>query len=157
MLALNACERDLVPIVNEVSHFMSSAFESRSHDFSVEIPDHDIIVKIDEKRIRQVLINLLDNAYKFTPKNGKVTLRLYTRANSAIVEIKDTGLGIPEEKKRGLFTPYANLGSGSNNGMGLGLSLCKMLIDLHGGKIWHSNLERGSIFGFSIPIFREPA
>ncbi len=157
MLALDAYESDLVPVVEEISRYMSSAFKSRNHAFNTDIGSRVIIVKMDEKRIRQVLMNLLDNAYKFTPKNGSVALKLYVKGQNAIVEVQDNGLGISEEKKRGLFTPYANLASGSNNGMGLGLSLCKMLIDLHGGKIWHTNLKKGSCFGFSIPLVREPA
>jgi signal transduction histidine kinase len=103
-----------------------------------------------------VLENLLANASKYTPKGGHITLKVSRDSNNVIVEVEDDGLGIPPKEQHKLFIPYHTLTNRgrSVNGIGLGLALSKMLIDLHGGKIWvHSTGKgKGSQFGFSLQL-----
>jgi len=109
----------------------------------------------DEDRLRQVVLNLINNAFKFTPAGGKITLRAKEDGTNLVVEVQDTGRGISKEDQQRLFEPYHQLESevAHLSGLGLGLSLCKMLVELHGGKIWvKSQKGKGSTFGFSIPL-----
>jgi signal transduction histidine kinase len=105
--------------------------------------------------LRQVTQNLLVNATKFTPEGGTITLRAREENGSIVVEVQDTGYGIPEEEQRRLFRPYhRQIGDREHlSGLGLGLALCKNLVQLHGGRIWVRSQEgKGSTFSFSIPI-----
>jgi len=105
-----------------------------------------------------VLTNLLSNATKFTPKGGSIVLRARKRGSDLVIQVQDNGIGIPEEKQKRLFEPYyrAKLGKGERRGLGLGLTLCKRLVELHKGKIWVESQEgKGSTFSFSLPLARE--
>jgi signal transduction histidine kinase len=127
-------------------------------DYVLEISG-DIVA--DEQKIRQVLLNLLSNAFKFTPDRGSVYV--YARkaqdegAGSFIeISVVDSGIGISEEDKEKLFKPFQQLDSSvskKHQGTGLGLSLCKKIIELHGGRIWVESGEgKGSRFIFAIPL-----
>jgi signal transduction histidine kinase len=130
-------------------------------------------------RIEQVLVNILDNACKFTPKGGAIEIRGYpffwerrsvrssvpgmsdrrVRAvrepNSYRIDISDTGLPIPEEHLDGIFEEYTSYsGSRDRSGGGLGLSICKMIAAQHEGRIWAENRDSGPVFSFVLPIRR---
>jgi len=153
MLEMEQENCDLAGIAGAVSDFMRAAFESKRQVLSVDIPPGPIPVFVDEKRIRQVMVNLLDNAYKYTPRGGRVRLKVYSAGSSAVVEVSDNGMGLSPQTLEELFTPYyaPPCKAGPSNGMGLGLALCRMLVDLHGGSIWANSDGQGSIFCFSIP------
>jgi signal transduction histidine kinase len=111
-------------------------------------------VNADPDRIRQVLLNLINNAIKYAREGKKVTIKATEKSGAILVEVKDYGPGIPLEKQGTLFEPGYHVayreGSG---GLGIGLSLCKVLVELHGGKIWaKSKVGRGSSFYFTIPL-----
>ena len=113
------------------------------------------LVWADKERLRQVVLNLLINASKFTPEGGKITLKAKEKDTSLVMEIQDTGPGIPEEEQQRLFQPYHRQITDREHlsGLGLGLALCKYLVELHNGKIWvESQVGKGSTFGFSIPL-----
>jgi signal transduction histidine kinase len=134
---------------------MSSVFLSRGQEFRVEIPDHLPCIAVDKQRIREVLINLLDNASKYTQEGGKIILRVTENPDGISVEIEDNGLGISPEKKEKLFSLY-NISSykvGSTQGLGVGLALSRMFVEMHGGRIWGGDNPKGqgSIFGFYLP------
>jgi DNA-binding response OmpR family regulator len=103
-----------------------------------------------------VLTNLMNNAIKFTPRGGKITLSARDHGANVVIEVKDTGPGMSERQKKHVFEPYRRPEGGVRvrpYGMGLGLALCKMFIDLHDGQIWvRSRLGKGSTFGFSLPV-----
>lgn len=122
-----------------------------------EIDNKLDILLVDEVRIKQVIVNLLSNAVKFTPYGGKVTT--YARMNEdnyIKITIEDTGKGIKEDDIHKLFQPFQQLKKvdGENKeGTGLGLVICKKIIELHGGSIWvESEFGKGSRFIFTIPI-----
>jgi CheY-like chemotaxis protein len=118
----------------------------------------DLFVNVDERRVRQILTNLLTNAVKFTPKGGTVTLEVETSDDERWVHfvISDTGIGIPEEKLSSIFHPFYQIDNGlsrSEEGTGLGLSLVQKLTKLHGGHIQvESELNRGSAFTVTLPL-----
>lgn len=111
-----------------------------------------ILVEIDKARIRQVISNLISNAFNFT-KTGTISItkgeRRKQKSGSVIVSVKDTGSGIDPQILPKLFTKFATR---SEKGTGLGLYICKRIIDAHGGKIWgKNNSDQGAIFSFSLP------
>jgi signal transduction histidine kinase len=127
------------------------------------IPAHLPDLIMDERQIRQVLINLLNNAVKFTPKGGKVTLQVtypasevnLVDANRLLFVIRDTGIGIAEDHLKQVFQPFVQIDNALSreyNGTGLGLALVKRITELHGGKVdVVSELGVGSCFTVSLP------
>jgi len=114
--------------------------------------------RIDSERVTQVLNNLLDNALKNTSTNGRITLRAKQQDGQILIEVEDTGCGIPPSKLVKIFQPYQimNKQNNTSDGMGLGLALSKMLIELHNGKIWAQSSEgKGSTFSFTLPLKRK--
>jgi signal transduction histidine kinase len=121
----------------------------------VELPSSLPVILADDKRIKQVILNLINNALKFTPSGGQITLRAKSDSKNLLVEVQDTGRGVNKEDQSLLFNPYHQIEDGRfrYGGMGLGLALSKNLVELHGGKIWmKSQKGKGSTFSFSIPI-----
>jgi signal transduction histidine kinase len=123
-----------------------------------DLKDNNVsfLTEADKSRISQVISNLLDNAFKFTNKNDSIYIslkrKLYEKQQYAIITIKDTGRGIDPEIMPRLFTKFA---SRSFQGTGLGLYICKSIIESHGGKIWAENNkdgEKGATFSFSLPL-----
>lgn len=127
---------------------------SKCHELKINItvqsPEH-VFVNADSERLAQVILNLLDNAVKCT-KEGSISITLEIQdENYILVSITDTGLGIDEKVRPKLFTKYA---TSSYNGTGLGLYICKNIIEAHDGKIWAKNNmnKNGATFSFRIPI-----
>jgi signal transduction histidine kinase len=116
----------------------------------------------DERKIRQVFYNLLSNAVKFTPDGGTVTVKSVADATGTVtVSVTDTGIGIESEKLSRVFNSFEQLknpGEQRYEGTGLGLSLSRRLVELHGGKIFarSDGIEKGSTFTFSIPPLTIP-
>jgi K+-sensing histidine kinase KdpD len=112
-------------------------------------------VTSDPERLRQVILNLINNACKYAAEGKKVILKASRDAGAVIIEVKDFGPGIPEDRQATIFDPgfqlaYHNERSG---GLGIGLALCKTLVELHGGNIWlKSQVGRGTSFFFTIPV-----
>jgi signal transduction histidine kinase len=111
-------------------------------------------VYADEERVRQILFNLINNACKYASDGKKIILRATADTGAVTIEVKDFGPGIPGEKKRLLFRPGYQVSrpGESQGGLGLGLTLCKMLVELHGGAIRvESEVGKGSSFFFTLP------
>jgi PAS domain S-box-containing protein len=127
----------------------------------LHIPPHIGKIKVDERRIRQVLINLLCNAVKFTPENGAVWIEVQADREQEVVHfsVVDTGIGIAQEDIIKLFRPFVQLDSALNRryaGTGLGLALVRQVIELHGGSVsLDSEIGRGSRFTVSVPWQQE--
>jgi PAS domain S-box-containing protein len=125
----------------------------------LDLPSSLPLVRADEERLRQVVLNLITNASKFTPAGGKIILRAWQRDASLVVACQDTGSGIAKEDQGRLFNAYHRVGNDRErfNGLGLGLALCKKLVELHGGRIWlESEYGKGSTFIFTLPLAGEP-
>jgi signal transduction histidine kinase len=112
-------------------------------------------VVIDKDRITQVIMNLINNAIKFTDAGGVIVVELSSDIDHAMVKVKDNGIGIRKEDLDRLFKPFQQLDSSYGRkygGSGLGLAICKRIITYHGGKIWtESEFGKGSSFQFTIP------
>ena len=124
------------------------------HSLAFDLPHSLPTLWCDQDRLRQVVLNLLSNAFKFTPEGGRVTLRAKQKDDTLIVEVQDTGCGISDDKKQQLFKPYDQVEGDQEqfSGLGVGLALCKILVELHGGQIWvESQNGKGSSFIFTIP------
>ena len=109
----------------------------------------------DERKIKQVLLNLLSNALKFTPEGGRVEVRAEIADGTAEISVTDTGIGIAPEHHDAVFEEFRQVGSSDKKaeGTGLGLSLSRKFIELHGGRIWlESAIGAGSTFTFTLPL-----
>jgi len=155
LLALHLQEVNFIHFMRQVTDEAGQMFIEKGVSFLVNIPDSMPTVVIDETRIRQVMQNLLNNAYRYTSSGDKVVLRTKQEHNDLVVEVEDTGIGIAEEKQADIFKPYVlKIAEGEQvKGLGLGLALAKTFVESHGGQIWvKSKVNKGSTFGLSIPI-----
>src|SRR2546425_4358508 len=114
-------------------------------------------VRADERKIRQVVLNLLSNAIKFTPEGGRIEVGAVPKDEFVEVSVSDTGVGIAPEDQEAVFEEFRQVGTADKKveGTGLGLTLCRKFVELHGGRIWvKSELGVGSTFTFTIPVPR---
>jgi signal transduction histidine kinase len=109
----------------------------------------------DERKIKQILLNLLSNAVKFTPEGGRMTITANKTDSGAEISVSDTGIGIPPAEQPKIFEEFRQVGGDyahKKEGTGLGLTLAKKFVELHGGKIWvESEVGKGSTFTFTLP------
>jgi signal transduction histidine kinase/CheY-like chemotaxis protein len=118
---------------------------------SVDAPTH---ITADELRLKQVLLNLIGNAVKFTPEGGSVTVRAWTGGPEVMVTVTDTGIGIAESDRSRIFDSFQQgaRSASSSEGTGLGLTLSRRIVELHGGRMWlESEVGLGSTFGLALP------
>ena len=114
-------------------------------------------IRGDERKIKQVLLNLLSNALKFTSEGGRVHVRASASDGMAEVSVTDTGIGVAPEDQEAIFEEFRQVGTADKKveGTGLGLTLSRKFIELHGGRIWvQSQVGVGSTFTFTIPVRR---
>lgn len=127
----------------------------KNHKIKVSIPEDPIMVPMDGNLIEQVLINLMDNAIKFTPEKSVIHVKSYEKGNNVYFEVSDNGVGISDEILPFIFDRFFTNGSersDSRRGVGLGLSICKSIVEAHGGAIEASNQKGGgAIIRFYIP------
>lgn len=155
MLSLNVGTVDPIQLLREIVRSTTLVATKNKQTMNLELPESMPSIPGDSDRLRQVILNLVNNALKFTPEGGKITLRARIDEDNLIIEAEDTGPGISEADQPWVFEPYRQLGNARahHSGLGLGLSLSRMLVELHGGRIWvESQLGKGSKFSFSIPI-----
>ncbi len=152
---------DLSDLIEEVMEEIDrlTIAENKSMQFALDLPPDLPLIKGDAERIRQILINLLGNAFHYTPSNGNVSLSARQTGEEIQVDIKDNGVGIPPKEQERIFDRFYR---GENHmviataGTGLGLSIVAKLINMHNGRIWvqSSGIEgEGSIFSFTLPLF----
>lgn len=129
--------------------------KSKEHTIRVSSSEELILARIDAKLIVQVIINLVDNAVKYTPAGSVIEIHTEKDAHWVIVSVSDNGPGIPDEQKSHVFDMFysgANKIADSRRSLGLGLSLCKTIVTAHGGTISVAdNHPRGTVFLFTIP------
>src|SRR5262249_17738394 len=112
-------------------------------------------VRGDERKVKQVLLNLLSNALKFTPEGGRIDVRAKVNDGMAEISVADTGVGIAPEDQEAIFEEFRQVGTADKKveGTGLGLALSRKFIELHGGRIWvKSQSGEGSTFTFTLPV-----
>lgn len=136
---------------------LQEQFESRKLELKTDIPSDLPLVYADPERVRHVLINLLDNAIKYTPEQGTIQVSVLHRTTQKVqISICDTGPGIPEENQERIFEDHFRLARDENKeGFGIGLALCKRVIRAHYGQIWVDSIPgSGSCFHFTLPVYR---
>ena len=112
-------------------------------------------IQADERKVRQVVLNLLSNAIKFTPEGGRIDVGAESKDWFVEVSVSDTGIGIAPEDQEKVFEEFRQVGTAAKKveGTGLGLTLCRKFVELHGGRIWvKSQLGAGSTLTFTIPV-----
>src|SRR5262249_9096007 len=121
---------------------------------TVDLGVGDIVA--DERKVKQILLNLLSNAGKFTPEGGRVSVTATAAEGVITVSVSDTGVGIAPEDQAAVFEEFRQVGrddARKQEGTGLGLTLAKKFVELHGGRIWvQSQVGQGSTFTFSLPV-----
>src|SRR3972149_4480578 len=134
---------------------------SPRHHLETRIPQGLPWIMADRARMSQAINNLLDNAIKYSPSGGTITVELLRQATAIMVSEKDQGVGIPPEKQKLLFTKFYRADEFLKlavRGTGVGLALCKYIVEAHGGRIWvESQEDLGSTFSFSLPIYENAA
>ena len=151
-LTLNISEFNIDDLINEsISSFQTV---QTKHEIIKNGERKNLLVKGDSQRLEQVMANLLSNAIKYSPDGSKIFVDCIVNNNSAVVEVKDSGNGIPEEDRTKIFNRFYRSKNASPNisGFGLGLYICNDIIRRHHGKIWVESNGHGSSFYFSLPL-----
>lgn len=127
----------------------------KKHRFEISLDDELLLAYMDARLIVQVIINLINNAVKYTPEGSHITLSAHSEGDKVAISVSDDGSGIADEAKEKIFDMFytANKGSGdARRGLGLGLALCKSIVQAHGGSITvEDNVPHGAVFKFTLP------
>jgi signal transduction histidine kinase len=145
---------DLCQLAREIVELYQYVAEEKKITVRTDLPKSPVLVSVDRTRMRQALANLLDNAIKYTPDGGQVTITVRTEGTQALIIFKDTGIGIPADEQDKIWSRlYRGDKSRSQRGLGLGLSLVKAIVEAHGGKVTVFSVpERGSEFTVRLPL-----
>jgi signal transduction histidine kinase len=156
MLKINARPLDMEQLLRDIISEMSPIATAKGLLLVSEIGNLPLVMG-DRSRLRQVMSNLLSNAIKFTLKGVVSVTAASEGSERVLVQVKDTGKGIDKEQIEDLFDPYRRkVNAGQElGGLGIGLALTKMFVELHGGKIRvESQPESGTVFSFTIPVYK---
>jgi PAS domain S-box-containing protein len=146
---------DLRDVVSEVVTSVQQGAEVNGHRFVLHLPDEPLAASADREKLGQILMNLLDNAVKFSPNGGTVTVEAHRRAGRVEVRVVDEGQGIPEDERERIFSKFHRADSAprGQSGAGLGLFIARGLVRAMGGRIWVDSAEGGgSSFAFELPL-----
>jgi signal transduction histidine kinase len=144
-------------LVHEVVEALRPVAAEKVIALETTLREPSILVWADWHKINQVLMNLIGNAIKFTPVQGRVTVSASRNGGESVqVSVSDTGPGVPPEEKKKIFAKFyriAEVNGENSKGTGLGLAIAKALVELHGGEIWVESKEGcGSTFSFTLPV-----
>ena len=149
---------DLASVSAEVILELEKLWLGRNVEIRTDIPSDLPKVFADQRRMRQVLLNLLENALKYTGNGGHITLTMLHRTSQRVeVSVCDSGPGIPTEEQQRIFLDRVRLPQASDRttGFGVGLSVCRRIVEVHGGRIWVvSEPGEGACFTFTVPIWQ---
>lgn len=152
-LQMDVAALDLGPLVQKVVRRLHA--KSKEVEITLDIPDNLPAVMADRERIEEVLQNLLDNAIKYSPRELVVHISIHATGEEVVVSVRDTGMGISLRDQEQVFERFHRVGDSraqSTPGAGLGLYICRAIVEAHGGRIWvESTLREGSTFSFSLP------
>ena len=130
--------------------------QSSTHQFRLDLPSHIPLALADRLRLERILQNLLSNAIKYSPQGGDISVAVRQDGKQLLVAVADQGIGISSEDQKKLFEPFQRSHESLQSrveGLGLGLLVCRRLVEAHGGRIWvESELGKGSTFFFTVPV-----
>ena len=156
-LQIQPKQLDLRDLCFEILEHQHERLQAKSLQLKTDIPNDLPYAHADGERIRQVLMNLLDNALKYTPEGGCIGVSILHRTSQKIqIGISDTGPGIPSDEQQSIFEEEFRLQRDrSKDGYGIGLALCERIVRSHYGRIWVDSVSgRGSTFYFTLPVYR---
>ena len=145
----------LVDVLNAAVGACRPLFDERTHDMNLILPDGAVTIDADPDRLQQVFVNLLQNASKYTEYGGTVFVKLYVEGKHAVIKVEDTGIGISPEVLPQIFDLFAQAEFASRSGgLGIGLSVVKDLVSLHGGSVQvrSDGIGKGSTFTVRLPL-----
>jgi len=144
-------------LLQEAVEILGPEIETRRISVNLDVPDNIAPVLINEQMTLRVIINLIENAIKFSPTAGKISLGVNQSTNFVRVWVQDAGPGIPDKNLQSIFDKFVSLQNREGvQGYGIGLAFCRLVIEGHGGKIWAENIPGGgSKFTFTIPVFKQ--
>jgi CheY-like chemotaxis protein/two-component sensor histidine kinase len=153
---------ELAALVSGAAATARPLLEEKQHNLKLELPDHPVLLYVDPTRAEQILANLLTNAAKYTNKGGNITVHAWPEGREAVVEIRDTGIGMQRELLShvfDLFTQADRTLDRSEGGLGIGLTVCRKLAEMHGGTISadSAGLGQGSTFTVRLPLAQAAA
>ncbi len=161
-IQLNKEKTNMNNLINDTLKLFQQPAKDKNIKLEVSLPPEPPQLNVDPDKITQVITNLIGNAMKFTPSGGSITLAAYIFESSLQVDVVDTGIGIPQKDLDRVFDKFYQV-SGLDNkmkakGTGLGLPICKGIVEKHGGKIWaESEPGQGSKFSFVLPLNQKEA
>jgi signal transduction histidine kinase len=156
-LELRRQRLDCVPLVEEIVERYRAQLEERpEYIVRLEVPDQPLEVDVDPSRLEQVIDNLLSNAVKYSPTGGEIEVSLAPHSGGVELTVIDQGIGLPAGQAASIFEPFGrapNAAAQQIPGLGLGLSICRQLVESHGGRIWASSRgeEQGTSLGVWLP------
>jgi signal transduction histidine kinase len=155
VLKLNIFPIDLSEMLEEVAQTVYQHVKKMDQKLVVNNSTPDLKFQADAERLQQVLFNLIDNAVKFNREHGSIILTTFTQDSSLVFKVQDEGRGFSQQERENAFQLYGKIRSDSDHltGLGIGLYLSNMIIELHGGQMFiNSDEGKGSIVGFYIPL-----
>jgi PAS domain S-box-containing protein len=154
VIALRKERLDLAEIIDTALEMSASGLRRGERRLAVDVPPESLPVEGDRVRLAQVVSNLLNNAAKFTEAGGRITLRVVRRGDRAEILVQDDGRGIPRERLAEIFEMFSQSEPGRDAGLGIGLSIVRSLVALHGGTVWAESdgPGRGAAFTVSLPL-----
>ncbi|MDP2917569.1 MAG: ATP-binding protein, partial [Dehalococcoidia bacterium] len=143
-------------VLHEVAFVCLPMIALKKQSLILDLPSSLPRVRADVERLQEILLNLLTNGSRFTSEKGEIVLRARAKSGEVTIEVQDNGIGISQEKREHLFESRfrtRSQQSEGHKGLGLGLAVCKQLVQQHGGRIWvDSEPGRGSTFAFTLPV-----
>jgi PAS domain S-box-containing protein len=157
-LQVNLTPMDVRPVLDEVVAGVKEGVTGNDHRFVLDVPPEPLPAEADPEKVRQVLQNLIDNAVKYSPDGGTVTVAARRGTDAIEVRVVDEGIGIPRLEQERIFRKFYRaeaVAQGGGGGTGLGLFIAQGLVAAMGGRIWVDSTEgEGSSFGFALPLAR---
>jgi CheY-like chemotaxis protein/two-component sensor histidine kinase len=152
---------DLGPVVHQAVEAVRAQYKNMNHELTVAVPSRTLYLDADPARLAQVIGNLLNNACKFTDRGGRVWLSVEDEGGQAVIRVRDTGIGVAAEHLPRLFDMFTQVDTSlerSREGLGIGLTLVKTLVDMHGGSVEarSDGLGHGTEFVVRLPIVSGP-
>jgi len=157
-IVINRTPQDIAKIIRGCEGMMAVKFQERTQDLTIDLPQDMPLASVDERAIKQVILNLLSNANKYTRDGGSITIAAFRNApeNTICIEVRDNGIGIPPELHELVFKPFHQSGkvmTREQGGTGLGLSISRKLVELHGGTLTLSSaVGQGTTIRVTLPV-----
>ncbi len=155
-MELQLSQFDLHSLISDAVTVVHERAKSKDIVLDVAVPESLGEIKADERKLKQILLNLLSNALKFTPKGGKITITAVAHNPRVEISVADTGIGIAPADQEIIFEEFRQAPHGDSRereGTGLGLALARKFVEMHGGRIWvESEVGKGSTFTFNLPV-----